>query len=205
MNRKWGWFSAVVTIVACFLVAAPQAGVCLAQEKEKAEEKEEESGYVRFEEERPMGTVEPGKALVYAVRPARVGFAVKSFFLCDDEILGINKGRSYFFAQVAPGKHVFWSKAENVDALELTVEAGKTYYLQQHVQMGFGRARTKLEVLDEKEGKAALDKCNKRSVMTEKGIEMGKEYVRDHKKDTQEDLDRRAREESERQAKEKEK
>jgi hypothetical protein len=70
----------------------------------------------------------------------------------DDEILGINKGESYFFAYVAPGKHVFWSKSENVDALELTVEAGKTYYIQQHVRMGGFRARTKLEVLDEAEG-----------------------------------------------------
>jgi hypothetical protein len=197
MSLRRGHLDALVTAIAVVLLVVLPAGVALAKEKGDEKEQAEEGGYVRFEEERTMGVVEPDKALVYVVRPAHVGFAVKSFFLCDDEILGINKGDSYFFAQVAPGKHVFWSKSENVDALELTVEAGKTYYLQQHVQMGFGRARTKLEVLDDKEGKAALDKCQKRSVMTERGIEKGKEYARDHKKDTEEDLARRAREEAE--------
>ncbi|MBZ5640977.1 MAG: DUF2846 domain-containing protein [Acidobacteriia bacterium] len=191
MNRKWKGLGTLVTVFALLLTVAIQAGPCLAGEKD--DDKEEGGGYVRFEDERPMGEVQPDKALVYVVRPAMVGFAIKSFFLCDDEILGINKGHSYFFSQVAPGKHVFWSKSENVDALELEVSAGKTYYIQQHVQMGGFRARTKLEVLGEAEGKTALDKCKKHAVMTAQGIEKGKEIARDHLKDTQEDLDRRAR------------
>ncbi len=144
----------------------------------------------------PLGEVDTEKALVYVVRPATMGFAIKSFFLVDDEIMGINKGRSYFFTYVEPGSHVFWSKSENIDAMEFKVEAGKTYFIKQKVQMGGFRARTKLELLDEIDGQAALAKCKKHSTMTEEGRLKGLEIARDHRKDTQEDLDRRARKEA---------
>jgi hypothetical protein len=152
-------------------------------------------GYVQFTKEHPLGAAMPDKALIYVVRPTSAAAGVKSFFLCDDEILGINRGKSYFFAHVEAGKHVFWSKSENVDALELEVEAGKTYYIQQQVQVGVFRARTKLTVLDEADGEKALMKCKKHGTLTAKGREKGAEIVRDHKKDTQEDLDRRAKKE----------
>jgi hypothetical protein len=154
----------------------------------------EDEDYVQFTKQHPLGEVNPDKALIYVVRPTSAAFGIKSFFLCDDEILGINRGKSYFFAHVEPGKHVFWSKSENVDALELEVKAGKTYYIQQRIRMGAFRARTKLEVLDEADGEKALMKCKKHGTLTARGREKGAEIVRDHKKDTQEDLDRRAKE-----------
>jgi hypothetical protein len=153
---------------------------------------DEDEGYVTFSHDHPLGTPEEGKALVYVVRPTSLGYAIKSFFIVDDTPAGINRGSSYFFVQVEPGRRVFWSKSENVDALELEVEAGKTYYLQQHVQVGGFRARTKLEVLDETEGKAALAKCRKHGTMTAKGRAKAAEIVLEHKTDTVEDLDRRA-------------
>ena len=54
---------------------------------------------VSFDTGRPMGEVSVEKALIYAVRPAKLGFKVKSFFFCDETILGINKGQSYFFGR----------------------------------------------------------------------------------------------------------
>src|SRR5262245_29572911 len=77
---------------------------------EKADDKDKDEGYVAFTKDHPLGTPEEGKALVYVVRPTSAAFGVKSFFLIDDAIAGINKGSSYFFVQVDPGKHVFWSK-----------------------------------------------------------------------------------------------
>lgn len=44
--------------------------------------------------------------------------------------------------------------------LALTVEAGKTYYLQQKVRFGWMKARNKLVLLDEEEGKKGLAKCH---------------------------------------------
>ena len=96
----------------------------------------DEENLVAFSKEHPLGEPKPDKALIYVVRPTSAGFAVKSWFFSDDQALGVNRGSSYFFADVEPGKHVFWSKSENVDAVELEVEAGQTYYLQQHVKIG---------------------------------------------------------------------
>lgn len=76
-----------------------------------------------------MGDIQSGKAPIYVVRPALVGTVTKTYFVCDDSFKGINKGRSYFFFHVKPGTHVFWSKADNVDALELNVKACKISYL----------------------------------------------------------------------------
>ncbi len=171
-------------------------GIAAAGDEPK-EDDAEDGAYVQFSKEHPLGEVRSDRALVYVLRPTSMGFAIKSFFLCDDEILGINKGSSYFFAHVAPGKRVFWSKSENVDALELEVEAGKTYYIQQRVQMGGFRARTKLEVLDEAAGKKALEKCDRHATMTPRGVEKGKEIAREHKGATQKDLERRAKKERE--------
>lgn len=129
---------------------------------------------------RPLGLENPDKALVYVVRPATMGFAVKSYFFCDQEILGINKGNSYFFVYVEPGRHLFWSKSENVDAVELEVEAGKTYYLQQKVRMGWGKARTKLEVLNPSQGPGRVAECKKHATMTDKGRERGAGFAESH-------------------------
>jgi len=154
--------------------------------------------YVEFTKDHPIAEARSDQALIYVVRPTSLGSAIKSFFLCDEEILGINRGNSYFFAYVEPGRHVFWSKSENVDALELEVEAGGIYYIQQQVQMGAFRARTRLEVLGELEGKDALARCKKHGTLTDEGRDKGAEIVRDHLKDTREDLDRRAAEARER-------
>lgn len=183
-------FLRLVIPVFVILCAAGSVGVAPAA----AAEAEDEDAYVVFTKDHPLAEPEPERALVYVVRPTSIGAAIKSFFFMDDEVLGVNRGSSYFFAPVPPGKHVFWSKSENVDALEIQVEAGKTYYIQQHVQMGGFRARTKLELLGEAAGKEALGKCKKHGTITEKGRAKGREHVAEHKADTQEDLDRRARE-----------
>ena len=62
------------------------------------------------------------------------------------------------------------------------------------MQIGGFRARTRLEVLDEANGKEALARCKKHGTMTEEGRRKGAEIVRDHLRDIQEDLDRRAAE-----------
>jgi len=147
--------------------------------------------HVELSKDRSMAEVNPEKALIYVVRPAFVGTAVKSYFICGDDFKGINKGKSYFYFYIEPGKHVFWSKAENVDALELDVKAGQTYYIKQAVQVGALKTRIKLVVLSESEGKMALKKCKRHSTPTEKGIQKGKEIAIKYKENTKEDLARR--------------
>jgi len=43
--------------------------------------------------------------------------------------------------------------------LEITVEAGKVYYIKQEVKMGFAIAETGLKPVEEKEGQKYLQKC----------------------------------------------
>ena len=68
----------------------------------------------------------------------------------------MNRGDNYFFFMLDPGDHYFCSAAENPSVMKLTVEAGKTYYVQQHVRMGLMKARTKVESMSDEEGKAKL-------------------------------------------------
>ena len=104
----------------------------------------------------PVGKPEEGKALVYffvdfiGAPTMRVGV--------DGSWVGANQGKSYFFFQVAPGEHnvcaewqsgTFKKTSERVgEAMHLTAEAGKTYY----VRLNFGYQRMHLELSDEAEG-----------------------------------------------------
>lgn len=104
----------------------------------------------------PVSQPEEGKALVYffvdhLLAPTmRVGV--------DGNWVGANDGKSYFFFQVSPGGHnvcaewqsgTFKRSSERVgEAMHLTAEAGKTYY----VRLNFGYQRMHLELSDEAEG-----------------------------------------------------
>lgn len=100
-----------------------------------------------------------GKALIYVVRPSKVGFLINFKFYCDDEFIALTKGKTYIYTYVEPGQHTFMSKAENKEELEMVVEENKTYFLLQIPKMGIMKARNRLQVLSESEGRAALEKC----------------------------------------------
>jgi hypothetical protein len=89
-----------------------------------------------------------------------MGNKVQSKLAVNGEWKGANRGDNYFYLELAPGEYHFCSQAENRSLLTLTVEAGKTYYLQQKIQMGFMKARNKLVALETEEGKAGLAKCH---------------------------------------------
>ena len=55
--------------------------------------------------------------------------------------------------------HLFLSKAENKSTLELEVEAGKIYYIEQIPTMGFLYARNRLRLLDDVAGQEKLSAC----------------------------------------------
>jgi hypothetical protein len=104
----------------------------------------------------PAGQPESGKALVYffvdfvTAPTMRVGV--------DGNWVGANNGKSYFFFQVSPGEHnlctewqsgTFKKSSERVgEAIHLTAESGKTYY----IRLNFGYQRMHLELSDEAQG-----------------------------------------------------
>lgn len=127
-------------------------------------------------EKLPRAEVQLDKALIYVLRPAAAGFAVPMYFFANDRFLGVNHGNGYFWVYVDPGKYIFWTKSENVDVLEVTVEAGKTYYFKQKTVMGVLKARTSLVLLDDAAGDATIDDCKKVSETTDEQRQRGAKH-----------------------------
>ena len=108
----------------------------------------------------PTPEPEPGKALVYVVRPTMYGNKIQSKLAIDGQWVGLNRGRNYFFVQLDPGEHYLCSKAENRSVMALKVEAGKTYFVEQKIRMGFMKARNKLAPMSEEKGREKLVKLH---------------------------------------------
>lgn len=108
----------------------------------------------------PTPDAPPDKALMYVIRPTMGGNKIQTKLAVDKQWMGVNRGNNYFFFTLEPGTHYFCSQAENKSVMALKVEAGRTYYLQQKIRMGFMKARNKLVLLDAEEGKKGLAKCH---------------------------------------------
>ena len=112
-----------IAILSAFLLLGASTSSVLAQGDKK------EKTYIVKYKKKQMGEATADKALVYILRPAFPGKAVKMWAFADEQFIGVTYGRQYTYALVEPGEHVFWSKAENVSAFKMNVEARKTYYL----------------------------------------------------------------------------
>jgi hypothetical protein len=106
------------------------------------------------------------KALVYVVRPTMMGNKIQTKLAVDGHWVGVNRGDNYFFFNLDPGTHYFCSQAENRSVLSIKVEAGKTYYLQQKITMGFMKARNKLVEVEAAKGKEDVAKTHPSSFDT---------------------------------------
>jgi len=118
------------------------------------------------------------QALVVVVRPVLMAKVVKFWAFADDQPIGATKGRTFTYALVDAGAHVFWTKAGNVSAFELEVEAGKTYFLEQCTLLGGLKARVRFEPVDEDDGMKAVSEC-KLATLTPAGVQRAKEIAAD--------------------------
>ena len=118
---------------------------------------------------------QPDKASVYIVRPANMGKAIRIWAFADESVIGLTKGNTYAHVYLDPGTYLFWSRAENVSAVELEVAAGQTYFIKHKVKIGGLKARVRTEIISEEEGRDALRKCEKYSTLTEAGKARGAE------------------------------
>jgi hypothetical protein len=101
-----------------------------------------------------------GKALVYIVRSSGFfGAQQRMEVTCDGKYIGATYGKTFIYAILNPGSYLFVSKAENISELPIALEAGKTYYFEQKVKLGFWKERNELERLDDVEGQKKLNKC----------------------------------------------
>jgi hypothetical protein len=117
----------------------------------------------------PLPEAKPDMALVYVLRTEQKKITAQ--LAVDGEWLGANKGKSYFVIFVAPGKRSLCSSSRG-GKVEILAEfaPGKTYYLEQHLNLGGWFAapiHEELLFLDEAKGKPLVND-SKLSVMSKK-------------------------------------
>ncbi len=98
----------------------------------------------------------PDRSGIYVYRDEWMGAFVKMEVLVDDDPLGQTSAKTYLYKEVAPGKHIVVSKAENTESIEVETLPGTITYIWQEVKMGFGSARSKLSVVDSTTGKKGI-------------------------------------------------
>lgn len=103
--------------------------------------------------QRPAGTPTADGGLIYVVKSTKL--ALHFNVAVDGEWKGVNTNNSYFFFTLKPGEHYFCSTdGHKRRTVVLTVEAGKTYYLEQRTQfLGPAGYSQDLSPIDEQEGK----------------------------------------------------
>lgn len=173
----WGNGAVVFLVVVALAISAGQLAAQKEAEKDepkteadKAKQKELEQKACGPEDvkhsaktdktQHPTPEAPPDKALIYVIRPTMGGNKVQTKLGVDGKWMGVNRGDNYFFFTLEPGEHYFCSQAENRSVMALTVEASKTYYLQQKIRMGWMKAGNNLVLLNEAEGKEGLAKCH---------------------------------------------
>ena len=98
-----------------------------------------------------------GKAILYIFRlNDEIGERLK--VNCDDKFIGSTGAKNYVYTVQDTGKHIIESIGENNDKLEMDLEPDKIYYIEQVPMMGW-KPRTRMVILDEKEGQEKLNKC----------------------------------------------
>jgi hypothetical protein len=90
----------------------------------------------------------PGHALIVFMRPSKFAFAIDApVFLMQEEgeaFLGISSASTRFDYQVAPGSYELMVSGEVAEFLDVTVAAGKTYYVIVEGRMGTWKSRFSL-------------------------------------------------------------
>lgn len=97
----------------------------------------------------------PDKALIYVIRPLSMyQLMLQSKLAVDGQWMGVNRNGTYFFFTLDPGEHYFCSQVRNRSVLVLTVEAGRTYFLEQKL------TEAKVVPLDALTGKKELEELH---------------------------------------------
>jgi uncharacterized protein DUF2846 len=100
---------------------------------------------------------EPGKAIVYVVRPSGLGGLIRfNVFLDDQEAsseMGYTRSSQYIYFNLRPGEHKIYSKAENWAEMLVSVNANDIIFIQQEPTMGIIMARNNMFKFEDYQGK----------------------------------------------------
>jgi hypothetical protein len=97
--------------------------------------------------------LESCKGLVVFYRLGKFGGAAIRFNLNHAEgFMGQLLNDTWLYKSVEPGAQTFWSQVISQDAITISVEAGKTYYVKGVVKMGVLAGRPTFVQVSEQEG-----------------------------------------------------
>jgi len=100
------------------------------------------------------------KAGLYIYRDTFVGQALKKNISLDSKIIGETANKVYFYKEVTPGKHELSTESEFSDnSLSFEADGGKNYFVEQYIKMGVFVGGANLKMVDEIEGKKAVQEC----------------------------------------------
>lgn len=103
--------------------------------------------------------VPEGKSLVYVYRISSFGFAVGLNVSLNNNMLASFYPKKFYLCTLDPGKYVFTGNGENEDDIILVIEPNKKYYIEAKPKMGWAAARIELELHDQTEGNAGVQRC----------------------------------------------
>lgn len=113
------------------------------------------------QQQRTIQTPQAGNAGIFVYRSNNViGSALKKDIWIDGECLGETARGVYFYKEVEGGKpHTVSTESEfSPNHLNVTTQSGKNYYVQQYIKPGVFVGGANLKLVDETEGKTAVEK-----------------------------------------------
>jgi len=101
------------------------------------------------------------KANIYLFRKSKfAGSAVVLPVTFNQKVIGGTKIGTYFHWEVSPGTYTISSQnMSSMPSIDLTVEAGKNYYIEQNFHTWEIIPKVTLDAVDEAEGKKQVLKC----------------------------------------------
>lgn len=99
---------------------------------------------------------------VYIFRNSHFGAALKKLISLDGNPLGQTAPMTYFYKDIAPGKHTVTTQAEFGDnQLEFVAEKGKLVFIRNYIKMGTFVGSANVEQVGEEEGKSGVLECSR--------------------------------------------
>ncbi len=97
------------------------------------------------------------KASLYIYRDQMFfGSAIPLTVMVNGKNIGHTAAQTYFWLKLIPGKYIIESYATNSSTIHLSLEAGKSYFLRQKIQVG---AEVSVHQIDEINGRKGVLEC----------------------------------------------
>lgn len=100
------------------------------------------------------------QAGLYVYRNSHLGAALKKTVYLDQQPIGETAAMTYLYRQVPAGSHRLSTESEfSNNELQLELEGGRNYYVNQYIKLGVMVGGANLELMSEAEGQAGVLEC----------------------------------------------